>query len=57
MEHRDIRASMMDVSIMSKREEFVEGMGLQQGNANIKDVPIKPGKEESVSDMEQMACK
>lgn len=57
MEHRDIRASMMDVSIMSKREEFVEGMGQQQGNANIKDVPIKPGKEESVSDMEQMACK
>ena len=28
MEHRDIRASMMDVPIMSKREdEFVEGMG------------------------------
>jgi len=28
MEHRDIRASMMDVAIMSKREdEFVEGMG------------------------------
>ena len=57
MEHRDIRASMMDVSIMSKREEFVEGMGQQQGNGNIKDVPIKPGKEENVSDMEQMACK
>ena len=42
---------------MLRKEEYVLGMVQSWKLAAVKDVPIKPGKEESVSDMEQMACK